>query len=207
MADHVDVTGTGTASGTPDVVALDVRVLVEDREVAGALAGLATRLTAALDAAAEHGVAAADRRTTSMGVSPRWDREGREVTGYQASQSVRVRLRERDRTGEVLAALAEAAGDALSVDGVSLEVADPGPLVERARTAAFTQARATASQYAGLAGRPLGPVLEIDEVPDPGGPAPRMRLASMSAEGGVPVEAGESAVSVTVRVRFALEPA
>ena len=90
MADHVEVTGTGTAGAVPDVVVLDVRVQCEAPDVAGALAAAADRVTAALQAAADHGVAERDRRTTGMGVSTRWDREGRAVVGYTAHQTVRL---------------------------------------------------------------------------------------------------------------------
>lgn len=207
MTDHVEVVGTGSAAAAPDVVAVDARVQVDAGDVATALGGLAGRLGAALGAAADHGVAEADRRTTTMGVSPRWDQQGRAITGYQAFQSFRLRVRDRDRVGDVLAALAGAAGDALGVDGVSLEVSDPAHLLERARAAAFADARAKATQYAHLAGRDLGPVLQVVEVPEAGGPGPRAKLAAMARDASVPVEGGESTVVVSVVVRFALGPA
>lgn len=208
MSDHVEVIGTGTAAAGPDVVVLDVRVQVEARDVASALGSLADRLEGAVAAAADHGVGDHDRRTTGMGVSPRWDREGQSVTGYTAHQALRLRVRDRNRVGDVLTALAGAAGDALAVDNVSLEVADPAPLMVRARAAAFADASTRARQYADLSGRSLGPVLALTEVaPGGGGPSPKMRFAAMDAGGGVPVEGGESALTATVVVRFALGPA
>lgn len=203
MSDHVDVTGTGSAGAPPDAVVLDVRVHVDGPDVASALGGLADRLTAALAAADDHGVREADRRTTGMGVSPRWDREGQGVVGYTAHQSLRLQVHDRDRAGAVIAALAGAAGDALGVDGVSLEVADPAPLLVRARDAAFADARARAQQWATLAGRPLGPVVRVREVPA-GGVAPMPKARFAAADAAVPLEGGESAVSVEVQVRFAL---
>src|SRR5512139_2572231 len=153
MPDHVEVLGTGSASAVPDVVVLDARVQCEASDVAGALGAATGRVTTALQAVADHGVAPADRRTTGMGVGTRWDREGRGVVGYTAHQSLRIVVRDRERVGELIKALARAAGDAFGLDGVSLEVADPAPLLERARTAAFEDARAKAEQYAALAGR------------------------------------------------------
>ena len=167
MADHVEVTGTGTAGAVPDVVVLDARVQCEATDVAGALAAATDRVTAALQAAADHGVAERDRRTTGMGVSTRWDREGREVVGYTAHQTMRLLVRDRERVGHLISALAGAAGDAFGLDGVTLEVADRTPLLERARTAAFEDARAVAEQYATLAGRPLGSALRVTEPPAP----------------------------------------
>src|SRR6478609_644025 len=156
-------------------------------------------------AVADHGVAAPDRRTTGMGVSTRWDRDGHGVVGYTAFQSLRLLVRDRDRVGELIKALARAAGDAFGLDGVTLEVADPAPLLERARTAAFDDARAKAEQYAALAGRRLGPVLRVVEETDRGMPVPRFAAKSaLDVGGGMPVEAGESTVSATVTVRFGL---
>lgn len=205
MPDHVEVLGTGSASAVPDVVVLDARVQCEASDVAGALGAATGRVTTALQAVADHGVAPADRRTTGMGVGTRWDREGRGVVGYTAHQSLRIVVRDRERVGDLIKALARAAGDAFGLDGVSLEVADPAPLLERARTAAFEDARAKAEQYAALAGRPLGPVLRVTERPDPGMPVPRFAAkAAMDPGGGMPVEAGESTVGATVTVRFGL---
>ena len=205
MPDHVDVLGSGTPSAGPDVVVLDARVQCEAADVAGALGAATSRVTTALQAVADHGVAAADRRTTGLGVATRWDRDGSGVVGYTAYQSLRLLVRDRERVGDLINALAGAAGDAFGLDGVTLEVADPAPLLERARTAAFADARAKAEQYAALAGRPLGPVLRVTEEPDRGMPVPRFAAkAAMEVGGAMPVEAGESAVSATVTVRFGL---
>jgi len=205
MSDHVEVIGSGTASAVPDVVVLDARVQCEAADVAGALEAATRRVATALQAVADHGVAPTDRRTTGIGVSTRWDREGRGVIGYTAFQGLRLLVRDRERVGELIQAIASAAGDAFGLDGVSLEVADPAPLLERARTAAFEDARAKAEQYAALAGRPLGPVLRVTEEPDRGMPVPRFAAkAAMEAAAPMPVEAGESAVGATVTVRFGL---
>lgn len=205
MTDHVEVTGTGAASAVPDVVVLDTRVQCEAPDVAGALTAATERVTAALQAADDLGVVPADRRTTGMGVSTRWDREGRAVVGYTAHQSVRLTVRDRDSVGAVIGALAGAAGDALALDGVTLEVADTAPLLRSARTAAFEDARDKAEQFAALARRPLGAVLRVTEDPDPRMPSPRFAArAATDLRGGIPVEAGESSVTASVTVRFGL---
>ncbi|MGL5928524.1 MAG: SIMPL domain-containing protein [Dermatophilaceae bacterium] len=206
MSDHVDVVGSGSATAVPDVVVVDTRVQVDADDVASALADTAARVTAALQAAADHGVSDTDRRTTGMGMSTRWDRDGRTVVGYTAHQTLRLAVRDRDRTGALLSALAGAAGDAFGVDNVSLEVTDRGPLVERAREAAFADARTTAEQLARLAGRPLGPVLRVTDQPNTDRPMPALRTMSAEAADGMPVAAGESTVTLAVAVRFELGP-
>ena len=203
MFDHVEVTGTGSASAVPDVVVLDARVSCDAPDVAGALAKASERVSAALAAASEAGVAAADRQSTGMGVNSRWDHEGRGVIGYSAYQSLRLLVR--DGVGDLISALARAAGDSFGLDGVRLEVAEKAPLVEQARAAAFADAVRTATQYAQLAGRPLGQAVKVIEAGSGPGPAPKMRaMAAMDSVGGMPIEAGENTVTVTVAVRFGL---
>lgn len=205
MTDHVEVTGSGAASAVPDVVVLDARVRCEAPDVAGALSAASERVVAALAAAADHGVADRDRRTTGMGVSTRWDHEGRSVVGYTAHESLRLLVRDRERVGDLVRALAGAAGDAFGLDGVALEVADPAPVLVRARTAAFEDARTKAQQFAALAGRPLGAVLRVTEDLDRGLPSPGFATrAAMEVGGGMPVEAGESTLTASVTVRFGL---
>lgn len=203
MSDHVVVTGSGTASAVPDVVVLSVRVEVEDADASGALARAATASTALLRAAEAGGVAAADRRTTDVGVQPHWDADRERVIGYRAHQRLRLRVRDTEAVGHLLTGLARAAGDAFRVDDLGFEVDDPSPLLERARAAAFADARARAAQYAELAGRPLGPVLRVVE--GDAAVAPVTRGMAMAAS--MPVAAGESEVRAAVTVRFALGPA
>jgi uncharacterized protein YggE len=139
-----------------------------------------------------------------MGVNPRWDREGQRVVGYTAHHALRLVVRDRERVGDVIGAMAGAAGDAFGLDAVTLEVADPAPLLVRAREAAFEDARSRADQYASLAGRALGPVLRVTEGGGLEPPVPRFARAAMDVAGGLPVEAGESSVTATVTVRFGL---
>ncbi|MGL5865818.1 MAG: SIMPL domain-containing protein [Dermatophilaceae bacterium] len=207
MPDRVDVVGTGSASAVPDIVVVDARVQVDAGDVASALADAAARVTAALQVAADHGVAGTDRRTTGIGTSPRWDGDGRAIAGYTAHQTVRLTIRDRDHTGAVLAAVAEAAGDAFGVDTLSLQITDRSPLMTRAREAAFADARATAEQLARLADRTLGPVLRVTEQPGTDHPMAALRTMSTEAMDGMPLAAGESTVTATVAVRFGLGPA
>jgi uncharacterized protein YggE len=196
----VEVTGVGNASGVPDVVRLDVAVRCEAADVSSALADAGARAAALADAARDHGVAARVLQTSGAGVSPRHDREGNAVIGYSAHQMLRLAVRDPERVGDLVEAFSGAAGNALAIDRISLEVADPGPLREQARTAAFADARAKALQYATLAGRELGKVSAISDVV-PGGVQPRYELMAAKS-GGMPVELGKHTVTATVVVRW-----
>jgi len=205
---RVEVVGTGTASATPDVVRLALGVRCEAEGVGPALAQAASAVRGVSAAAREHGLADADIASTGASVQPRWDREGTRVTGYTAHHHLTLRVRRLERLGDLVDAVAAASGNALVIDSIALELAERGPLQAQARAAAFADAQAKASQYADVAHASLGRVLSVVElagaVPRPG-PMP-MAMARVAAEpAGMPVEAGEQTVTVSVQVAWALE--
>ena len=202
---HVDVTGTGTASATPDVVTLDVRVTCEGADVAGTLQMASARMGELQRAAHAHGVARADLQTTGSGVHQRWANDRPEVVGYTAFHTLRVRVRDVDSTGALVSAFSDAAGNALGIDNIALTLSDPEPLAVEARENAFRDARAKALQYAALAGRNLGQVRRVSDLGagSLGGAAPFGKmLAARELSSGMPVEAGESTVTASVSVRW-----
>ncbi len=202
---RVDVVGTGRASAVPDVVRLDVGVACNGDDVSGALRESAGRVEAMGAAARSHGIPGADISSVGAGVHPRHDERGQRVVGFQAFHRLQVVVRAVDRVGAVVDALAGAAGDALSVDGITLEIGDREPLEQQARERAFGHARAKAEQYAVLSGSTLGPVLFVSEGPVHGGPRPEVALMAR-ASASMPVEAGVQSVTATVSVSWALEP-
>lgn len=204
MTDHVEVTGHGTHHVVPDLVIVRARVQCDARDVASALTESSNRTAAALQAAADHGVEAPDRRTDDVGIHPRHDQNGRKVIGYTAYQAFRLTVRDRERVGDVIQALAGAAGDALAVDGIEMGADQTVEAVAAARDAAFADARTRAEQYARLAGAELGSVIHIREGGvDDNRPRPMMsRSADFAAS--MPIEAGTQAITSTVTVRWAL---
>jgi len=197
---HIEVSGTGRASAVPDVVRLRVGVRCEAGDVSSVLSDATSRTAALAQAARDHGVEPADLATTDTGVQQRRDREGVEVVGYTAYQNLSVTVRDPSRAGSLVSAFAGAVGDALTVDHLGLELADPHPLLASARDAAFADARAKAEQYAALAGRELGKVRAVTDVVD-SGPQPRMAMMAARTTDSF-VELGENTVTTTVVVRW-----
>ncbi|XVX21514.1 SIMPL domain-containing protein [Actinomycetota bacterium] len=204
MSEFVEVSGIGSASGVPDMALLDISVRAEAASVGAALSEMSERASAVTAAARAQGLADADLSTTSSSAQPRWDAQGQHITGYSAWTSLRLRIRDLARVSPMVSALAEAGGDAFGVDTISLAIADTTALAAQAREAAYADARTKAEQYAVLAGRELGAVLVVADVPAPAGPRPMMRMAAESMSmAGMPVEAGEASVAASVTVRWA----
>jgi len=204
---RVSVGGHGSASAAPDVVRVALGIRADATGVAAALAAGNAAVRAVSSAARAHGLRDRDIASTGASVQPRWDREGTAVAGYTAYHQLALRVRDLGSLNALVDAVAAAAGDSLVIDGITLDIAERGPLVERARELAYADALAKAQQYAALSGSRLGRVLAITE--DEGGmlaPMPRreMFLAKASDAGGLPVEAGEHSVSITLRASWQL---
>jgi hypothetical protein len=197
----ITVLGTGTASVSPDVVRLDLRIGHEAADVAAALSGASQGMATASRVVREQGVADADIRTLDADVHQRFDKDG-QATGFTAQQRLRVTVRQIESVGAILEAVAGQLGNALLVDQVSLDVADRSEGLARAREAAFADGRAKAEQYAALAGAALGDVVEVAEtgaVPL-GRPVRAMREVAMS----MPIESGDLELTASVTVRWLL---
>jgi len=151
-----------------------------------------------------------DVRTTRIAVSPRYnyqDRKGPQITGYQASNTVNVRLRDLARAGDVLDALVKSGAN--QVNGPDFGIENEDAALDEARKAAIAKARARAELYASAMGMRVKRVLEVAE----NGamrqqPMPMMRMAmaeSVAAAPPPPVAPGEIPLSVSVSVKFELE--
>ena len=93
--------------------------------------------------------------STGLSVWPWHDPEGR-AGGFEARHSLAVRCASVEEAGDLLSALADAVGDALVVDGVSLDVSDTSDARATAAEAAWDDARAHAAHLAALAGAAAG---------------------------------------------------
>jgi uncharacterized protein len=202
----ITVTGAGTAAGTPDLLRLSLGVEATSAGLGDAhrrAAGTAARL---LEALAGAGIGPDDAATSAISLRPEtsWHDGGRqEITGYTASTTFSVTVRDLQRAPSVLEAAVAAAADSLRLGGAGFGFSDPAALAAAARAAAWQDAQAKAAQLAALAGRSLGPVLRIEENTAAGpGPLPAVREASLLAAD-LPVLPGTAELSARLTATWA----
>ncbi len=200
----VQVQGTGTATGTPDVLHVTVGVETGASSVGEALDSADTAAQRVLDALHDAGVADADVQTANVHLSPRYDGNGQAITGYLAGQDLAVTLRDLRTAGATIGAAVEAGGDAARLQGIAYELDDDTALRARARADAFADARATAEQYAELTGRQLGGVVLVREQVSASGPVPMAAGDAVAASEAVPIAPGSTDMTVTAEVRWSL---
>lgn len=194
---QVTVVGTGQVQGSPDTLIADIAVEVTAPDVAGAVKQSGQRQKAVTDALTARGIDDKDMSTTTVSVSPQYG-ENSTITGYRASNSTQVTIRELDAAPELLGIVVAAGGDATRINSVSYSIEDDSELVRDARARAFEDARDRAQQYAELSGLSLGPVISISESSQTSAPqpVPAPRNAPMAAD--VPLEPGEQTVEFSV---------
>ncbi|MGX9295266.1 SIMPL domain-containing protein [Tsukamurella paurometabola] len=208
MSRTIRLTGSGTATATPDVVIARIGVEFRAGDVATAFSGAGEAARAVVAAAHAAGVSSGDVATSDVGLQAvetgPW--EDRRLEGYAASESLTVTVRSVGDAAAVLQAAATAAGDAARIQSVTFALSDGAGPAAAAREAAFTDARTRAEQYAALSGDALGAVLAITDDPAPG-PRAEVHFAAKSmaaAPAGPAMEAGERAVTARVTVEWEL---
>jgi len=196
----ITVAGHAHVMAVPDVGTIGAGVECRRPSAREALAAASAALETLLGSIDAFKVDRADVRTSGLGLAPQWDHTTSRFTGFVASASVGVTLRQPSRMGELLDAMVDAVGDDIRVHLVGLRFEDDRELRRRARDAAFADAREKAEQFAVLAGRALGPVRSIDES---GGQAYAVQTINRSSgPGPTPTPLGEQAVSVGLVVVF-----
>ena len=203
---YITVSATGTATVVPDAVRINATVSVLGTTSKGALSSAGATSTAVRSALTASKVATKDVATQSITVYPEYSYPASgtpTLSGYRATQSFDITIRNATTAGAVVDAIVEAGGDNLQVNGVSPFVLDSDKATETARTAAVKKAKAKAASYAKLLGVKLGRVIYLDESSTPTA-YPIYTSTAKADSAATVVDLGEQKVSVSVVVRWAI---
>ena len=192
----------------PDIATITAGVVNEAPTAEAALAENARRMTAVIAAARRAGVAERDIQTAQLSINPQTvyaENVPPRVTGYQATNTVTVKVRNMGNVGKTVDALVAQGGNQLN--GISFGIDEPDPALDRARAEAFRKARARADVYAQAAGMQVKRIIAISDGGsiEPPRPMPVMMMARAQAMDSTPVAAGEVTLTATVTVTFELQ--
>lgn len=202
------VNADGTSEARPDMAIVNLGVTTEGATAAAALAENARRMTALTAALRRAGIAERDIQTSNVSVYPQQvygEGQAPRITGYQANNSVTVKVRRIDNTGRVIDAAVGAGGN--TVNGVSFTHADPDAQLDIARRDAIAEARRRAELYASALGLRVNRIVSVNEG---GGYSPPIAVAverfaaQDNAPAPTPVAPGEIETRVSVNVTFEL---
>jgi len=206
----LSVTSEGESRQVPDVVRISAGVSNRAQDATTALAENSSKMNRVAAAIRAAGVAGRDVQTARISIQPhyRYPRDGEAVfTGYQASNSVTVKLRDIARLGDLLDALVT--GGATQIDGAYFEVDQPQLGYDRARLSALERARERARQYADALGLRVLRVVSVDEGGGFRQVQHNLRMAMAEAspmlpDAAPPVSPGETTLRARLNVVFEL---
>lgn len=207
----ISVSGQGQASAAPDTAVVNLGVSVLRDSVAEAIGDANASMEAVLGVLESSGVEQRDVTTANFSVYPEYNfrDDSQQLQGFRVSNQVTAKVRDLDGIGDLLDAVARAAGDNVVINGISFTIDDQTELRQQAREAAVNDARTRAEELAALADVGLGGAISISEG---GGQTPPIPAsfgfgADVAAEtaASVPIAGGEFTVTVTVSVAYAIE--
>jgi uncharacterized protein YggE len=201
---QVTVVGSGHVEGTPDTLTANSAISFAASDVTTAMNQTNQRQQAVIDALTGAGVDKKDISTTGVSLQPQYGTDGTAIVGYQASNTIDVKIRDLSSASRVLALIVSTGGDATRINSVSYSINDDSQLVKDARTRAFNDAKERADQYAQLSGLKLGKVITISEVADGGPIVPQPMGAPRAMATEVPLSPGQQTVSFSVTVAWEL---
>ena len=203
----LSVSAEGKVERAPDVADLSGGVVSVAPTAAAAMAANARSMTAVVAAVRHAGIAERDIQTAGISLQPQYRYANNQppvLTGYQATNTVNLRVRKLADAGRLLDALVAVGANQISGPNFRVDAADAA--LDAARTAAVATARARAELYAKAAGVRIKRLLSLSES---GGEQPRpiMMRAKMMAVAApeTPVEPGEVTLGVTVNMVFEVE--
>lgn len=203
------VVAEGRVTRAPDIAEVSGGVVTAAPTATAAMAENATRMNAVVAAIRKAGIAERDIQTTGLNLQPQYkygDNQPPVLTGYQATNTVALRIRKIADTGKLLDTLVNVGANQLN--GPNFRIDDSETALDEARTAAVATARKRAELYAKAAGMRIKRIASMSEsAGNQPGPRPvmmEMRSKAMDAAPS-PVAAGEVALTIDVTMTFELE--
>jgi uncharacterized protein len=204
---QITVTGEARVEVAADMALITLGVSKEASEASAAMALVSEDMASVVAELHASGIAPRDLQTQRISLQPLWSNPGsydspteRKITGFAASNTLMLRVRDLDQLASVLDRVLGAGVN--QFQGLRFDVQDHASLQDNLRAKAVADAIHKAGLLAGAAGVTLGPVRVITDHSQGGGqPMMAMEMARSAA---MPIEAGELAFSHSVQLVFDL---
>lgn len=203
----LSVSAQAESKRVPDVATMSTGVVTQAADANTAMRQNAEQMAKVVTAIKAAGVAERDIQTSGINLNPQYryaENQPPAITGYQASNTVNIKVRDIGKLGNVLDSLV--AQGANQVNGPSFEVDKPDEAYDEARLAALKKAEARAKTYAGAMGVRVRRIVSISEGAGFQPPMPMMRMQAMDAMASkeTSVSPGETTLSANLDVVFEL---
>ena len=200
----LNVSAQAEARRVPDVATISAGVVTQAADGNTAMRQNAEQMAKVMAAIKAAGIAEKDIQTSGISLNPQYryvENEAPSITGYQATNTVSLKVRDITKLGKVLDSLA--AQGANQINGPSFQIDQPEPVYDEARLAALKKAKDRAETYAKALDLKVRRIISISEGGGGGfRPVPMMAMARGKAEMDTAVAPGETTLSVSLDVVF-----
>lgn len=202
------VSGEGKVSVTPDIAKVTLGIQESGQILKQVQDNLNKKSKTLVDAIKKQGIDEKDIKTTSYYIYPQYDytNPNPRITGYSASTSYEVTIRDFDKVNEILAQATSAGAN--TAGGIALEVNDEtkAKKLQEAREKAVAKAKEKAEGLAKAAGISLGKIINISESQGGNEIRPMYATSKDLAAGGAPtpadIQPGETEITVTISLSY-----
>ena len=207
------LTAEGNATRAPDLAVFSAGVSSTGTNAGAAMAANAAAMTRVIAALKATGIEERDIQTSSLSLNPVYEQRAdnqaystpARIVGYQAGNSVSIRVRKLDTFGKVIDTLVSAG--ATNVNGPDFQLENPDAAQDDARRDAVAKARVRAELYASAAGLKVVRILSINEGGQDGGSVARpfnSIVVTAMKRAPTPIQAGEQDITAQVTIIFEL---
>jgi uncharacterized protein YggE len=210
----ISVTGEGKVTAVPDIAAVTLGMQTKRMDSAdSAKQQLEKVMDAVFKAVKALGVEEKDISVQYLSLNPiyDWTQTGQIFRGFEASQSLRVKVRKLDTISDVVSVATKAGAN--QVGGVEFTIDDPKALQAQAREKAIADAKGQAEKLADQLGVRLDDIISFSEGGGYYPPMPYARMDAMGMTGGggdmvkesIPLPAGEQEITVNVTMTYSID--
>ncbi len=206
-AQLLSVSATAKAESIPDTAVVTIGVLTEAQTAKEAKTQNTQQMNQVLAFIKQAGIEDPDIKTSQFNIAPKYNYNNQQqtVVGYQANQTITVKVKNIDKSSEQLESIVDGAvlQGANQIQGVDFFFANNEDLMQNARKKAIAKAIENAQQIAKDAGMQLGRVVNVITA-DQGAPSPMfMSTMALAKANSSQIEPGSQNVVETVTVLFA----
>jgi len=204
QSNRIIVSGEAAVSVEPDLVQIRAGVTTDAKSAQEAADANAKAMTEVSNAVRALGVPDTDVQTARYSLQPVYEagpQNRNRLVGFQASNSLLITIRERDRIGELIDQVVGVGANTMG--NIEFMVSEPSKHLDDARKRAVEDARRRAELYASAAGVKLGRPIEIIEQSATVPPQPMMMMRS-AAQQQTPISPGERTLRLSISVAYEL---
>lgn len=210
---RLDINAQAQIKAKPDVATFTAGVVTKAATAEAARLENAKKMQAVFASLKDKKIPEADMQTSGLTINPDYvyaEGKAPSISGYQAVNTLTLRIRNLEKTSDVLDALIK--NGINQMNGPAFSIDEPEPLLNKARQEAIQKARARAELYANATGLKIKRIISISENANMGSPVPYPMYAragmmkAEAADAATQVAPGQVDLDVTVNVSYELAP-